>query len=99
MRNILPQFIAMAISAYIFMNLSIKLGWSKKLWSLINRRLKPIYNATMWILIAAFLHISIQMVCGSFGMTDTRIITGSLIGFYFAFIPNLGTKKKDGNHK
>lgn len=97
MNNLLPQFIAMAISAFIFMNLSIKLGWSKKLWSYVNRWLKPIYNASVWIMLAAILHISIQMVCGSLGFTDTRIITGSLIGFYFAFIPNLGTKKKDNS--
>jgi hypothetical protein len=93
MKTLLPQLLAMAISATIFMTLSIKLGWSKKLWATINRRLNSIYNATAWIFFAAVLHITIQMVCGSLEITDSRIITGSLIGFYFAFIPSLGAKK------
>jgi hypothetical protein len=93
MKTLLPQLLTMAVSATIFMTLSIKFGWSKRLWAIINRRLNPIYNATVWILFAAVLHISIQMVCGSLGITDSRLITGILVGFYFAFIPNLGVKK------
>lgn len=93
MKTLLPQLLAMAVSATIFMTLSIKFGWSKRLWAIINRRLNPIYNATVWILFAAVLHITIQMVCGSLGITDSRLITGILVGFYFAFIPNLGVKK------
>jgi hypothetical protein len=93
MKTLIPQFLSMAVSGTIFITISSKLGWSKKLWSLINRRLNPIYNATVWIVFAAILHVSIQMVCGSLGITDSRIITGALIGFYFAFIPNLGAKK------
>ncbi|MBP1753928.1 MAG: hypothetical protein H6Q59_326 [Firmicutes bacterium] len=96
MKTLIPQLITMAISAFVFMNLSIKLSWSKRLWAVINRRLNPIYNATVWILFAAIFHISIQMICGAFGITDSRIITGLFIGFYFAFIPNLGAKKNDG---
>ncbi len=93
MKTLLPQLLAMAVSATIFMTISIKLGWSRGLWNVINRRLNPAYNATVWIFIAAVLHIIIQMLCGVFGITDSRIITGSLMGFYFAFIPNLGVKK------
>lgn len=96
MKTLIPQLIAMAISAFIFMKLSIKFSWSKRLWAFINRRMKPIYNATVWLVLAAVLHITIQMVCGSLGINDSRIITGVLIGFYFAFLPNLGAKKKDG---
>ncbi len=93
MKTLLSQLLAMAVSGTIFMKLSIKLGWSKRLWAFINRRLNPIYNATVWIFFAAVLHITIQMVCGSLGITDSRLITGALVGFYFAFIPNLGVKK------
>ncbi len=93
MKTLLPQLLVMAVSATIFMTLSIKLGWSKRLWAVINRRLNPIYNATVWIFFAAIFHITLQMVCGALGITDSRIITGALIGVYFAFIPNLGVKK------
>ena len=93
MNTLLLQLLAMAVSASIFMKLSIKFGWSKRLWAFLNRRLNPVYNATLWILFAAVLHITIQMVCGSLGITDSRLITGVVIGFYFAFIPNLGAKK------
>ncbi len=96
MKTLISQLIAMAISAFIFMKLSIKLSWSKRLWTILNRRLNPAYNATVWLVFAAVFHIFIQMICGSLGITDSRIITGLLIGFYFAFIPNLGAKKKDG---
>ncbi|MDF2905493.1 MAG: hypothetical protein K0R34_814 [Herbinix sp.] len=93
MKTLIPQFLAMAVSGTIFITISMKLGWSRKLWDFINRRLNPIYNATVWILFAAVLHLSIQMVCGSLGIADARLIIGILIGFYFAFIPNLGAKK------
>lgn len=95
MKDLIPQFITMAVSAFIFMNLSIKFSWSKKIWSLINKKLNPMYNATIWILFAALFHISIQWVCAALGIANTRIITGALVGFYFAFIPNLGVKKDE----
>ncbi len=95
MKTLIPQLLATAISGTLFITLSIKFGWSTKLWAFINRRLNPIYNATVWLVLAAILHVSIQMVCGSLGITDSRIITGVLIGFYFAFIPNLGKKNKN----
>ena len=92
MKTLIPQFLIMAVTGTLSVILSVKLGWSKRLWALINRRLNPIYNATVWLVVAAFLHITIQMVCGSLGLTDSRIITGALIGIYFAFIPYLGEK-------
>ncbi len=97
MKTLIPQLLTMAITGALFMTLSIKLGWSKRLWALINRRLNPVYNATVWLLFAAFLHITIQMVCGILGLTDSRIVTGAMMGFYFAFIPNLGEKKNKDN--
>ena len=93
MNTLLLQLLAMTISASLFMTLSIKLGWSKKLWGVINRLLKPIYNVVVWILFAVVFNIIIQMICGALGITDYRIITGALMGFYFAFIPNLGEKR------
>ena len=94
MIRLLPQLLALVISAGIFMTLSARLGWSRKLWALLNRRLNPVYNATLWIIFAAIFHLLIQMVCPLLGITDSRIITGVLIGFYFAFLPNLGVKKQ-----
>ena len=89
MKTLIPQLIAMAISAFIFMKLSIQFSWSKRLWAAINRRMKPVHNTTVWLVFAVLLHLSIQMICASLGITNSRIITGVLIGFYFAFIPNL----------
>ena len=94
MNGLIPQLIAMALSGALFMSISIKLGWSKRLWAAINQRLNPAYNATVWILFAAMLHITIQWVCSAIGISNTRVITGVLIGFYFAFLPDLGVKKK-----
>lgn len=94
MMKYLPQLLAMAILGILSMNLSIRFDWSKKLWSLINRRLNPIYNATVWILFAAFLNIAIQWICASMGITNTRLITGAVIGLYLGLIPNLKNPRK-----
>lgn len=89
MMKYLLQLLAMAIAGFLSMSLSIRFGWSRRLWSLINRQLNSIYNATVWILIAAVLHITIQWVCASMGITNTRVITGVIIGLYLGLIPNL----------
>jgi hypothetical protein len=98
MMKYLPQLLAMVVAGFLSMSLSIRLGWSKKLWSVINRRLNPIYNATVWILFAAFLHITIQWICASMGINNTRLITGAAIGLYLGLIPNLRNpwKKNQG---
>ncbi len=94
MMKYLPQLLAMIVTGILSMSLSIRFGWSKKLWSLINRRLNPIYNATVWLLFAAFLHITIQWVCAFMGIINTRLITGSIIGLYLGLLPNLRNPRK-----
>ncbi len=89
MMKYLPQLLAMVIAGLISMSLSIRFGWSKKLWSLINKRLNPIYDASVWIIFAGFLHIATQWICASIGITNTGLITGAVIGLYLGLIPNL----------
>ncbi len=89
MMKYLPQLFAMIVAGFLSMSLSIRFGWSKKLWFRINKRLNPIYDATVWILCAAFLHITIQWICASMGITNTRLITGAVIGLYLGLLPNL----------
>lgn len=89
MMKYLPQLLAMAFTGFISMSLSIRFGWSKKLWSLINKKLNPVYDATVWIVFAGLLHITIQWICFSIGMTNTGLITGAIIGLYLGLIPNL----------
>ena len=94
MMKYLPQLLAMIVTGILSMSLSIRFGWSKKLWSLINRSLNPIYNATVWLLFAAFLHITIQWVCAFMGIINTRLITGAIIGLYLGLLPNLRNPRK-----
>ncbi len=94
MMKYLPQLLAMVITGFLSMSLSIRFGWSKKLWSVINRRLNPIYDATVWILFAAFLHITVQWICASVGITNTGLITGAAIGLYLGLVPNLKNPRK-----
>ncbi len=93
----LPQLLAMVIAGFLSMSLSIRFGWSKKLWSLINKKLNPVYDATVWILFAAVLHITIQWVCAAAGVTNFRLITGAVIGLYLGLIPNLRNPWKKGS--
>jgi hypothetical protein len=94
MISLLPQLLAMIVSASVFMTLSVRFGWSRKLWAFLNRKLNPAYSTVLWLLFAAVLHLTLQLVCKGLGIADSRLITGILIGLYFAFIPSLGGKNK-----
>lgn len=95
MMKYLPQLLAMAITGFISMSLSIRFGWSKKVWSMINKRLNPIYDVTVWIIFAGLLNIATQWVCAIAGITNTGLITGAVTGLYLGLIPNLRNPRKN----
>lgn len=82
---------AMSISGLIFINISIKLRWSEKLWGVFNKRIKPNYNVVIWILTVALIQGILAEVIGTIFIIS-KIILGSTMGVLFAFMPNLGKK-------
>lgn len=94
MMKYLPQLLAMSLTGFVSMSLSIRFGWSIKFWSLINKKLHPIYNVTVWIIFAGFLNIATQWVCAIAGITNTKLITGAVTGLYLGLIPNLRNPRK-----
>ncbi|EJO5347273.1 hypothetical protein NRP93_001350 [Clostridium botulinum] len=82
---------AMSISGLIFMNISIKLRWSEKLWSFFNKRIKPNYNVVIWILTVVLIQGILAEVIGTIFIIS-KIILGFTMGVLFVFMPNLGKK-------
>lgn len=91
MKEAIYYIIAMSISGLIFMNISIKLRWSEKLWSFFNKKIKPNYNVAIWILISALIQGFLADVIGTISIIS-KIILGLTMGFFFAFMPNLEKK-------
>ncbi len=89
MKESIPFIIAMSISGLIFMTISIRYKWSKKVWVILNKKIKPQYNVAVWILFSAVFNISLQLLCEMLGIPFSKIIMGISLGFYFAFMPTL----------
>ena len=94
MKDIIPKLIALFLSSLIFMALSVKLGWSKKLWTKINKKIHPKYNVALFIILCVpFFNILVQIITELMGFTYTDILNGAVLGFSISFLPNLGEKK------
>ncbi|EPY2276713.1 MULTISPECIES: hypothetical protein [Clostridium] len=91
MKELISYIIAMSISGLIFINISIKLKWSEKLWSFFNKKIKLDFNVAIWILISALIQGFLADVIGTISISS-KIILGLTMGFFFAFMPNLGKK-------
>ncbi|EKO1912248.1 hypothetical protein PZQ55_001289 [Clostridium botulinum] len=91
MKESIYYIIAMSIFGLIFMNISIKLRWSEKLWSFFNKKIKPDYNFAIWILTSALMQGLLADVIGTISIIS-KIILGLTMGFFFAFMPNLEKK-------
>lgn len=89
MKQILFQLIAFAITGFLFMNMSVTFGWSKRLWSLLNKKLDSNYNFVQWIIFAGIITIIIHFVCNAFKITNIKLIKGIVLGIYLAAMPNL----------
>ena len=93
MKESLPMLIAMSISSLTFMFLSLKFKWSKKVWMLLTKKVKPQYHAVLWILCAPVLNISLQLLFEWIGIPFHGIMNGITLGFYMGFLPDLGIEK------
>jgi len=100
MIEINPFIIVMILFGIIFMNISIKYKWSHNIWAFFNRKISPKYNAAIWVFFAAVMLTIFYLVIGIPRVID-KIISGAIMGFFFAFIPNVGKSDKphDKQHK
>jgi sugar phosphate permease len=95
MKGSIPLIVAMSISGLLFMSISIRYKWSKKVWLVLNKKINPRYNVTVWILFSAIFNISLQLLCEIIGISFSAILMGISLGFYFAFLPSLDKGKQD----
>jgi hypothetical protein len=84
--------VAMSLSGILFMTLSIKLGWSKRIWAKLHKKVKPHYKVALWIIYVCVFNILVQLLIEFMGYTYNDIINGAILGFSFAFMPSLGEK-------
>lgn len=96
MKELIPYLIGMIVSSLIFMNISIKFRWSEQLWNILNKKINSNYSAALWILIVVFIQGVVQLLCEGIGITSitSKIVLGFIMGFYFAFMPDLGKNKR-----
>ena len=95
MKDSFQTIIAMSISGLIFMSLSIKFQWSKKVWTILNRKIKREYNISLWILFSPFFNVGLQLIFEGIGIPFLAILNGITLGFYMGFMPDLGKRKQD----
>lgn len=95
MKDSIPTLIAMSISGLIFMTISMKFKWSNKVWHLLNKKIKPRYNISLWILFSPIFNISLQLIYEMMGLPYHEIMNGITLGFYMGFMPTLGKGKQD----
>jgi|GEM_PF-3234211 hypothetical protein len=93
MKELIPRLVAMSLSAILFMTLSIKLEWAKRIWAKLNKKIKPQYNIALWLLCVCVFNIVVQILFETMGYTYNDIINGAIFGFSLAFMPTLGEKK------
>lgn len=89
MRGVIFQILGMIISGILFMPISIKFGWSKKLWAFLNRKINKKYNTVFWLVFVCTFNILIEMFLESMGAAHSDIISGFVLGFSLVFMPNL----------
>ncbi len=95
MKDSFQTIIAMSISGLIFMSLSIKFQWSKKIWTILNKKIKWENNVSLWILIAPFFNLGFQLIFEAIGIPFLAIVNGITFGVYMGFMPDLGKRKQD----
>lgn len=95
MKELIPRLVALIISGSFFMVISIKFNWSTKIWSFLNKKVKPQYNAALYIIFGGIFNLLTLVLLDIIGLTYNQITNGVILGLYLAFIPNLGRKLKE----
>jgi hypothetical protein len=93
MKDLIPRLVALSISLIIFMTISIKFGWSAKLWSVLKIN-KPQHTVLLWLIFVCVFNIMVQILFELAGIAYNEILNGAITGFTFAFMPDLGKTQK-----
>jgi hypothetical protein len=94
MKDLIPRLVALSISLIIFMTISIKFGWSAKLWSVLINKVKPQHTVLLWLIFVCVFNIMVQILFEMAGIAYNEILNGAITGFTFAFMPDLGKTQK-----
>lgn len=90
MKAYMITIIAMGISGCLFMLLSIKLSWSKRIWKRLNKKIKQPYAPAWWLIFSCIFVIGIQILFSVLNWPYTEIVRGISLGIMMAFMPSLG---------
>lgn len=93
MKELIPRLIAFVISGIMFMVISIKFHWSVRIWPILNTKVNPKYNVALYIIFGGIFNLLTQILFDIIGLSYNQITSSIILGFYLAFIPNLGRDK------
>lgn len=82
------------------MTLSIRKGWSVRLWRFLNRHMRPSCNVVVWILTTVIITVVVQEVLGLFSLSIelVKLVNGLLLGISLGFMPNSVMETRYRNH-
>lgn len=82
-------FLGIAVSAPLFMKLSLKHGWNKKYWDMLNTKINESLNVGLWLIGSIIFQRAVDVIAQM--MTDdavvVKLITGISLGIAFSFMP------------
>ncbi|MDF2803239.1 MAG: hypothetical protein K0S61_3142 [Anaerocolumna sp.] len=93
MEDLIPRLIATIISVTIFTTLFKLSGWNEKLWKGINKKIKPQYNISLWIIMIVIINLLLEILFELNNIKYIEIFRGIILGFTFAIMPILSYKK------
>lgn len=96
MSELIPYFIGLIGSGLIFVSLSIKLGWSKKLWSVLDKKINPNYGIAIWVILGGITQgiLGTAIELSGLDVFIGNVILGSIMGVYLAFLPSIKNMSK-----
>ena len=87
------QSILSILTAFLLILMSIKFGWSKALWTALERRFKIKHTIVFYMFLFIIFDVIMQSFCGIIGI-NYRSVNFIVLPFGFAFMPPLAKISK-----
>ncbi|MGK0469078.1 hypothetical protein [Clostridium sp.] len=87
------RFVLSFLTIPLFMIISIKFGWSRALWTALERNIKIKHTIAFYILLFIIFNVIVQSFCGIIGV-NYRSIHFIVLALGFAFMPPLAKISK-----
>lgn len=96
MKEINIQTLALFLSVVFFIVIFRKTGWTKKIWSKINKKIQSKYNDALWFIFIIVFNLLVQVLFQTIDLPYHKIISKIVLGFSLACILDL---EKDASDK